>query len=96
MKPRQLSSLHPAAIVNDRQRRVSGVGEKTDARRAGVERVRDGFGEDRLFKGADVGVPQVFEEMLQINSGLAHMGILSRAGSPPREARLRRRHRTFS
>jgi len=76
--PRQLLSLHAAPIVHDRQRRVSRVGENADAGRAGVERVRHGFSEDRLFKGASVRVPQIFEEMLQVNSCLAHMGILSR------------------
>jgi len=86
--PRQIPSLHPAPIVDDRERRVGRVGEKADARRAGVERVRHGFGKDRLFEGAGVRVAQVFEEMLQVNSGLAHVGILSRGGLVRRHAHL--------
>lgn len=80
--PRQLPSLHTAPIVHDRQRRISRVGEKADARRAGVERVRYGFGENCLFKGAGVRVPQIFEQVLEVDSGLAHACMLSPAAPP--------------
>ncbi len=79
--PRQLPSLHAAPVVHDRQRRVSRVGEKPDARRTGVERVRDDFGEDRLLERAGVRVPQIFEQMLEVDAGFAHAGILSSAAA---------------
>ena len=79
--PRQVLPLHPPPIVHDRQRRVSRVGDKADARRAGVERVRHGFGQDRLFKRAGVRIPQVFEEVLEVDAGFAHASILSPAAA---------------
>jgi hypothetical protein len=79
--PRQLPSLHAAPIVHDRERRVSWVGEKADPRRAGVERVRHGFGENCLLKGAGVRVPQIFEQVLEVDSGLAHAYMLSPAAA---------------
>src|SRR5688572_13615176 len=48
----QLPALHAPAVVDNRQRRASSVGQHADAARTRVERVRDHFGEDRLFKGA--------------------------------------------
>jgi len=65
----EVSALHAAAVINDRQRRDGRVGQEANASRTGVERVRDDLGEDRLFKGAGVGVPQVFEEVLEVDSG---------------------------
>ena len=79
--PRQLPSLHATPVVHDRQRRVSRVGEKADVRCKRVERVRHGFSEDRLFQGAGVRVPQVFEEVLEVDAGFAHASILSSAAA---------------
>ena len=70
--PRQLPPLHPPPIVHDRERRVGRVGLEPDARRAGVERVGDDLGQDRLFERAGVGVAQVFEQMLEVDAGFAH------------------------
>ena len=81
--PRQLPSLHAAAVVHDRQRRFGRVGEEADAGRSGVERVRDDFGEDRLLEGSGVRVPQIFEEVLEVDAGFAHVGILSPAAVAP-------------
>jgi hypothetical protein len=80
--PRQLPALHAAPIVHDRQRRVSWVGEKADARRAGVERVRHGFGENCLFKGTGVRIPQIFEQVLEVDSGFAQACMSSPAAAP--------------
>jgi len=49
-----------------------------DARGTGVERVGDGFGEDPFLECAYVCVPKVFEQMLEVDAGFAHIGILSR------------------
>jgi hypothetical protein len=43
---------------------------------ARVERVRRDLGRDGLLEGAGVRVPQVFEEMLEVDSRLAHAAIL--------------------
>ena len=74
----QFPALHAAAVIDDRQRRVEGVGQETNVARTGVECIGDDLGEDRLFKGAGVGVPQVFEQVLEVDSSLTHGGIISR------------------
>ena len=48
------------------------------AKSAGIECVGNDFGEDRLLERAGIGVPQVFEEMLEIDSSFSHARILSR------------------
>jgi hypothetical protein len=73
----QLSALHASAIVDDRQCRIDGVGQEVNAGRARVKRIRDHFGEDRLFEGPGVGIPQVFEEVLEVDACFAHVRILS-------------------
>ena len=74
--PRQLLSLHAAPIVHDRQRRVGRIGQQLDARRTGVERIGDDFGENRLLGLAGICVPQVLKKVLEIDSGFAHAAIL--------------------
>jgi hypothetical protein len=86
--PRKLPALHPAPVVDDRQRRGSGVGEEADARRTRVERVCDDFREDRLLEGSSVCVPQVLEEVLEVNSRFADAGIVSPGGPSARPARV--------
>ena len=76
--PGQLSPLHPASIVHDRQRRVSRVREEADANGTRVERIGNDLGEDRFLERAGVGVPKVFEEMLEVDSSFAHGSMLSR------------------
>ena len=73
----QLPPLHASAIVDDRQCRTDCVGQEANAGRTRVKRIRDHFGEDRLFEGPGVGIPKVFEEVLEVDSGFAHVGILS-------------------
>ena len=73
----QLSALHASAVVDDRQCRIDCVGQEANAGRTRVERIRDHFGEDRLFEGPGVGILQVFEEVLEIDSRFTHVGILS-------------------
>ena len=72
---RQLPALHPAPVVHDGQRRVGGLVEQADARRAGVERVGDDLGEDRLLERAGVRVPEVFEQVLEVDAGFAHSAL---------------------
>src|SRR5260370_40436240 len=38
----------------------------------GVERVRNDLADDRLLEGARVGVPQILEEVEQVDAGFAH------------------------
>jgi hypothetical protein len=75
--PRQLAPLHPPAVVRHRERRLGGVGRDTDAGGAGVEGVGDHFREDRLLEGAAVGVPEILEQVPQVDPCLAHGRILS-------------------
>jgi hypothetical protein len=74
----QLSALHASAIVDDRQGRIDGVGQEANAGRARVKRIRDYFGKDRLFERPGVGIPQVFEEVLEVDSCFTHVRILLR------------------
>jgi hypothetical protein len=74
---RQFAPLHAAAIVNDGQRGVGGIGEQPDVRCTGIERVRDHFRENGFLERTCIGVAQIFEKMLQVDPGLAHSGILS-------------------
>ena len=73
----QFPPLHAPAVVDDRQRRTSSVSRHADPARTRIESVRDNFSEDRLFEGAGVGISQIFEQMLEVDSGFAHTGILS-------------------
>ena len=88
MGPRQFAPLHPAPIVDDRERCLSRIGQQADARCSRVERIRDDFGEDRLLERSGVRVPQIFEKMLEVDAGFAHGGILSPAGPGRAGARL--------
>ncbi len=95
--PRQIPSLHPAPIVDDRERRVGGARLEADACRARVERVGDDLGEDRLFERAGVGVAEVFEQVLEVDAGFAHGGFYRtpsirwyKSPSPPRTLSARR------
>ena len=82
----QLSTLHAASVVHDGQRRVGGVAQETDARRAGVQGVGNDFSEDRFLERTSVGIPQIFEEMLEVDPSLAHAGYFSAARSTRLEA----------
>ena len=71
--PRQLPSLHPTPVVHDGQRGLSRVGKEADARRTRVERVRHDLGEDRFLEPSGISVPQIFEKVLEVDSGFAHV-----------------------
>jgi hypothetical protein len=73
----QLSALHASAIVDDRQCRIACVGQEANAGRTGVKRIRDHLSEDRFFEGPGVGIPQVFEEVLEVDTCFTHVRILS-------------------
>ena len=81
----ELAPLHAAAIVQDRERRVRPIREQADVHGPGIERVGDDFSEDRLLERARIGVPQVFEQMLEVDPSFTHAGILAR-GSRARSA----------
>ena len=74
----KLPPLHPTPIIDDGQRGVGGVGQQADTRRARVKGVGDDFSEDRFLERTRVGVPEVLEEMLEVDTSFAHAGILSR------------------
>ena len=87
---RQLPPLHPAPVVHHRERRLGGVGDDADAGGAGVERVGDDLGEDRLLERAAVSVSQVFEQVLEVDARFAHSALLlrlPRAASPREQSR---------
>ena len=75
---RQFLPLHAAPVIDDRQRCVGRIGEAADACRARIESVGDHLDEDRLLERAGVSVPQVFEQMLEVDPCFSHTGILSR------------------
>ncbi len=72
MVPCQLPTLHPAAVVHHRQRRLHGVCCDDDPARARVQRVGNDLGENRLFQRAWVRVTQVLQEVKQVNASFAH------------------------
>jgi hypothetical protein len=74
---RQFTPLHPAAVVHDRQSRVGGVGRDADRAGAGIKRVGDDLGQDRVLERAAVGVSEVFEEVLKVDARLAHVRIVA-------------------
>jgi hypothetical protein len=84
--PSQVASLHPPPVVHHRKRGVGGARVEADARRAGVERVGGDLGQNRFFERAGVGVPEVFEQVLEVNARFAHERILPAGGraTPPR------------
>jgi len=65
------------AVIDDRQRAVGSVGCQPNRRRARVQCIGDDFGEDRLFERTRVCVAEVLKQVLEIDSGLTHGGILS-------------------
>ena len=67
----QVAPAHPRPIVDDRERRQGGIGPEMKSGRARVEGVRHDLGHDRLLEGAGIGVPDVLQEVLQIDACLA-------------------------
>ena len=65
-------TLHPRAVVGDRERAARRVTRDVDAARSRVERVRHDLGENCLFQGTRVGIAEVLEQVQQIDPGLAH------------------------
>jgi hypothetical protein len=90
----QLAPAHPRAIVGDGERRQGGIGPELKRGRARIEGVGHDLGHDRLLERPGIGVPDVLEEMLQIDACLAHVyQIVRRRGlscrSPSRVTRGR-------
>src|SRR5688572_9292301 len=54
-------ALHAAAIIDDGEGCVGGIGQQADTCRARVERVGAHFHENRFLDRTSVGVPKVFE-----------------------------------
>ena len=79
----QLPALHPAAIVDHRERRLGCVDHQENPAGPGVQRVGEDFGQDRFFERPGIGIAKVFEQVLQIDASLAHrrnrIAILARA-----------------
>ena len=92
--PGELLPLNPAAIGHDGQCGFGRARQQPDQGRARIERIGDDFGENLLLERAGVGVAQIFEEVLEVDAGLARGAILSlrsgmvpelRAGGPRRQ-----------
>ena len=77
---RQLATAHPGAVVHDGERGDRGIGRDRDGRRSRVERVGYDLDQDGLLRGPGVRVPQVLEEVEQIDAGLAHVSASARRG----------------
>ena len=67
---------HSAPIVDDGKRRVGRVRNQPQPRRPRVERVGNRFGQNGFFERAGVGITKVFEQVLEIDARLTHLGIL--------------------
>jgi hypothetical protein len=70
--PGKLAPPHPVAVIDDGQRGRGGIGGQGDLRGTGVQRVRHDLGENRLLDRAGVRIPEVLQEMQQIDSRLTH------------------------
>ena len=68
----QLAPPHADAVVDDDQQGIAAVGADGDPRGARVERIGDDLREDRLLQAARIGVPQVLEEVQEVDARLAH------------------------
>jgi hypothetical protein len=68
----QVPARHPLAVIGDRDGGAPGLRRDPDQARAGVERVRDDLRQYGLLQRPGVGVPQVFEEVQQVNARLGH------------------------
>lgn len=67
----QVAPAHPRVIVDDGECRQGGIGPEVDGGRPRVEGVGHDLGHDRLLEAAGIGVPDVLQEMLQIDPCLA-------------------------
>ena len=73
MEPGQLRPLHPGAVVRQGEGGLIQVGEKRNKGRPGVEGIRHQLGENRLLQWSGVSVPEVLQEVQQIDPGLTHL-----------------------
>jgi hypothetical protein len=68
----QVPARHARAVVHDRQAGGRGIRRDLYQVGAGVQRIGEYFGEDGLLDGAGIRVPQVLEEVQQVNAGFGH------------------------
>src|SRR5439155_12783434 len=68
----EVATLHPRAVVDREELGRARIAAQPDQPRAGIQRVGDDLGEDRLFQRAGICVAQVFEQMMEVDSSLAH------------------------
>ena len=76
MVSRKVPPLHPPPVVYDDQRRFGRIRSEPNARGSRIERVGGYLGQDGLLERARIGVAQVFEQVLEIDSSLPHREIL--------------------
>jgi hypothetical protein len=81
----EFSPPHAGAVVHYGERGPRGIRADGDPRRARVERVGDDLGEDGLLEGPGIGVPQILEEVEEIDAGLAHARSSEGAATAPSE-----------
>ncbi len=80
MVARQLAAYHAAAIIDDRERGALGIGCQHNAARTRIERIGHDLGEDDLLERAGIRVPQILEQMLQIDPGFSREVLLAGIG----------------
>lgn len=68
----QLAPAHAGAIVHDGERGRDRIDLHPDGPCPRVERVGDDLREHRLLETPRIGVTQVFQQVAQVNAGLAH------------------------
>src|SRR5262245_5731115 len=73
---RQLAALHSGSVVECRQCALDWIRCKNNFRRARVEGVGNDLGENGFFDRPRIGIPEIFEEMLQIDACFTHSKIL--------------------
>ena len=72
----EFAALHAAPVIDNGQRAIGLVRQEVDARGTRVERIGDDLGKDRLFERTGIGVSQILEQVLDIDSGFTHARIL--------------------
>ena len=70
--PGEVAPAHPAAVVQHGQRALAGIHRDRQRSRVRVDGVGDDLGQDGLLGSARIGVAEIFEEVQEIDAGLAH------------------------
>ncbi len=94
MIPGQGLPAHPLSIVHHRQGGGHRVGPHPDQAGSRVQGVRHDLGEDRVLQAFRIRVPEVFQEVKEVDAGLAHGAQYGREGESPHVRACRAREGT--